>query len=537
MSSSSSGSDDGREDPLTDVFRAAEAHLPSGAAGAAGGNDWDPVDLLLEQGAPEELAEMRRAVATDPLRALEMADTVQLIEQFRTLRTEASPVLAGKLQSVVLQAGRAQHHRLAPRGLGWQLPTAFAAAAGLTFWALCALGVAAPSVRSGKDDLAFARVVATAERQRPAASSVDVSLESVLGPGDVDWQENVRSIQRRLEVEDGAYLRTALEAGLEGRGKDLSKWLDPANAVTMMRLGHELRASAALRTAALRDAGALPEVDRRVQTLAAGLARAVPELISAEDSVANHLEDVSWAVRALIGAGAAGEQRRALGQGGAWLAASLDDVYDERLVIALSSLVEVAAISGEHFDEVSEHGRRLIQEVLEADGETWRRRRPALLAGMVSPGILGDAGRLVARLPAFGVDADRCTLVRQLCLGQLREQRASGQDRPEVLAAMTYGYADLLNEAGNEGDRLAWSLQRWKPARLAPDFVTVQQMAWSLAPGSRGHTRMQRELRQLSVMDAPVGLRDRAAFCLCLATNYAGDPRGLAEAARGRRGS
>ncbi|MCK5941629.1 MAG: hypothetical protein KAI24_06655, partial [Planctomycetes bacterium] len=110
-------------------------------------------------------------------------------------------------------------------------------------------------------------------------------------------------------------------------------------------------------------------------------------------------------------------------------------------------------------------------------------------------------------------------------------------ERPEVLAAMVYGFGDLLDEGRNERDRLAWALQRWKPARLAPDFATVQQIAWSLAPGSRGHTRMQRELRQLAVLPAPESLRDRAAFCLCLATNYAGFVGGLLQGPHRVRGS
>ena len=62
----------------------------------------------------------------------------------------------------------------------------------------------------------------------------------------------------------------------------------------------------------------------------------------------------------------------------------------------------------------------------------------------------------------------------------------------------------------------------WKPARLAPDFATVQQLAWGQTPGSRGYTRLQGELRQLTVLPSPSKLHESAAFCLCLATNFAG---------------
>ena len=120
----------------------------------------------------------------------------------------------------------------------------------------------------------------------------------------------------------------------------------------------------------------------------------------------------------------------------------------------------------------------------------------------------------------FGVDAPRCALVRNLVLGQLRDLRDQGQERPEVLAAMLYGLGDLLQEG--ERERVLHSLRRWKLTRLAPDFVTVQQLAWARRPGELGFTRLQGELRQLGVLAAPTSLLERAAFCLCLSTNFAG---------------
>ncbi|MGK0155813.1 MAG: hypothetical protein ACI9SE_002780, partial [Neolewinella sp.] len=67
---------------------------------------WQPIDLLLKQGTPEEVTAMRNEVARDPMKALELADTVALVEQFRHLRTEASPEFAGKLQDVALHSDR-----------------------------------------------------------------------------------------------------------------------------------------------------------------------------------------------------------------------------------------------------------------------------------------------------------------------------------------------------------------------------------------------------------------------------------------------
>ena len=299
----------------------------------------------------------------------------------------------------------------------------------------------------------------------------------------------------------------------------------------MLRLEHELRASAEVRIHALRSRGALAEVDDRVQELADGIAdemlRVVAGRIDATGSSRqpisnNDLSDISWGVRGLIASGSATYRTTALRNGGKWLANRLPQLTGERLVIALSGLVELAAISGQHFEAVAEHGQRLVDEVLLPSDENWRRRLPDLLSGYADAGNIGEAGRILARLPAFGIDPHRCKLVRQLLLGQLRDRRSSAQDRPEVLAAMLYGCGDLLDESTGELDRIGWQLLRWKPTRLAPDFATVQQMAWSRAPGSRGYTRLQRELRQLAILSKPHSLASRSAFLMCLATNFAG---------------
>ncbi|HIE68771.1 MAG TPA: hypothetical protein EYP98_00675 [Planctomycetes bacterium] len=144
------------------------------------------------------------------------------------------------------------------------------------------------------------------------------------------------------------------------------------------------------------------------------------------------------------------------------------------------------------------------------------------MTSRVAAGSIGEAGRILSRLPAFGLDPAPCKLVRLLLLGQLRERRSLHDDRPEVLAAMLYGCRDLLSSESNERERVSWALRRWKPRRLAPDFATVQQIAWAQTPGSRGYTRLQGELRQLAVLPTPDKLRNCAAFCLCLATNFAG---------------
>jgi len=103
----------------------AEAHLRDEGAALA----WQPIDLLLEQGTAEEVTQMRRAVAADPSLALQVADTVELVESFRELRVDASPNMAGKMQAVMLQAERSAAHRGAVRPRPWLPSLTFAAAA------------------------------------------------------------------------------------------------------------------------------------------------------------------------------------------------------------------------------------------------------------------------------------------------------------------------------------------------------------------------------------------------------------------------
>ncbi len=508
---------------------------PGGAAPA-----WQPIELLLKQGTAEELEAMRAEVARDPIKALELAEEVEFLESLRQVRTEPGPHMAAKMQGVLQQAERFCDHHYRVTRPRWQRPLLFAAAAAATLFALVGLDPLGQPERAARTFDEVAELAAGAVQRGGSDVDSDARVQPVLiEPAEQRWQETVQRIQARAAVEDSEHLRSALARGVAEQGDALGEWLDPANAVTMMRLGHELRASAELRAGALLRQGALVEVDGRVQSLATGIADelAARDLAAAEIDQAGLLEEVSLGLRAMIGAGPDAGRSSAVRQASALLARALPIVRDERLVVVLAGLVEMAATEGEHFDAVAVHGRRLLSEVLDGDGEAWRRRRPALLTGDVAPHVLGDAGRLIARLPAFGVDAAECTLVRSLILGRLREVRGSGQERPEVLAAMSYGFADLLDRTKNERDRLAWSLQRWKPALLAPDFVTVQQIAWSLAPGSRGHTRIQRELRQLAVMPAPTALQDRAAFCLCLATNYAGFVSGMLPLERPVRGS
>ena len=106
-----------------------------------------PIDLLLQQGSADELAALRQRVADDPLLALEVADTVALVESFRQVEVTPSARYAAGLQDLVRRAElRLSPRRSTPRArdllwvaaaavltwgaLAWAAPGAHRAAAG-----------------------------------------------------------------------------------------------------------------------------------------------------------------------------------------------------------------------------------------------------------------------------------------------------------------------------------------------------------------------------------------------------------------------
>ncbi|HEU4419296.1 MAG TPA: hypothetical protein VFT55_10175 [Planctomycetota bacterium] len=487
------------------------------------------LDLLLGQGTPAAQDELRARIGAEPRLALEMADTVTLLEKFRELRVEPSPTFAARLADVVARAAR-RRRRALPR----RVPAAWlaAAAALVTFAGLFHWDPLA--ARSARRTIADELVLAAAPVSQPATSAAPgAAPPSALQPdaaragaapvgradGTVAWQPSIAEMRRWLAQEPSRRLCEALEVGLQPAHDPLRVWLEPRNALARLRVDHERCATAAVRQQALRAGGGLVAADARVQALADQIAAELAVTLSSKTAVPEPGQ-VAMALRALVAAGPGnGVRSGALELGGEWLAAQLPACTGAPLLTALAALVEVAAVSGAHADQVALHGERLVHEVLCADERTWGRQRPELLSPHVPAATVGDGGRLLRLLPGFGVDVGRCALVRQLMLAQLRERTDRKQDGPEVVAAIVFGSADLL--APGERDEMEMQLRRWHPARLVPDFLTVHQLAWSIEPGRPGFTRMQRDLRQLAVLSEPEPLRDRAAFCLCLATNYA----------------
>ena len=531
--------------------------LPGNGRRDGDGFEVDALELVLQQGSDEQRAATRQRLADDPLLAIELAEARMLVEECRTLRTESSRRYDRLLTQVCKRAERSRPAKSGLLGRRWTGPLLAAAAAVVAFVGLRAvdpLGCLRPAdpmqaqaVHSGDARIGTGHELVVAVSPRSREQAVPVAGEPVVGealaaepvavvPVHVETRDEalfadaIEAMRRQLDGQASPLLREALEAGLAA-DVPLDRWVLPRNALALMRSDHELRGDANVRRQELRRRGGAPDTDLRAQELAdriaagrlAGFDGAAPAL---------SLDEVGPALRALVAAGSGDVARHAaLLRGGDWLAQRLPEWSGARLVGALSALVEVAAVTDGHRDVLAVHGRRFVDDVLRLDQQNWERSLPELVGSHVAAGVLGEAGRLLARLPGLDVEARRAGLVRQLVLGQLRSRRVPNNERPEVVAALVYGFADLLAEA--ERDELEHQLLRWRPMNLVPDFATAQQQAWGLEPGRLGFTRLQTARRRLAMLPSPAELSELAGLCLCLCTDYAAFPTAAAEAALG----
>jgi len=527
---------------------AGDGAMPAADAAAA------PIDLVLGEGIAagrelgplhaESLAALRTRLQYDPLLAIEVAETRDLIERCRGLTVATSPVFAARLHDVVQRAAlRAPQPK----------PAAGFVLLGHRLLGLCAALLTVALLLwldplQAKTRVPAAAVLASSPLDltgtAPAAS---VAVQAERTTAMVAFETAVARMRERLAAEGSAGLQRELEAGLAAPVDPLQRWLDPQHALVELRLGHELRPKRELRQAALRAAGSLLVVDDRVQALADSVAeellatseararwRAAAAAAADEDAEgwptqalgaepqAFELPTQALAMQALLAAGLTSERRElALSTLFDELAAALPHLAGEGLVAVLPAMAEYAAMRGVGSELVRHAGERLLDEVLRPDADSWGRWLPVLLSRKVPTALLADGGRMGKLLPAFGLPPDRCLLLRRLWLGQLRERMLVDRG-PEPMAAALYGFADLL--APGEVDSLALELQRWQPARLVPDYATVQHLVWGMEPGLPGHTRVRAGLRRLAAASDPADLGARARLCLALACHYAARP-------------
>jgi len=480
------------------------------SAAAAEAPALTPIDAVLRQGSPPELKAFSAQVTGDPLAALEYAEVRHLVEFLRDARTAPSPGFTLRLEGLCRRATRRQ--QLQRKKPSLVVPgLLFAAAAALWIGLLAMLDplplrARAPAANS---------TAGPASDRALADSVVRIDVRTPQEPQEPATLAAARQAARTLLAE--ARLLSERQRSAVGRFLDLpaaghfASWLAADNAAAAQRAAFERRASRQARRQALQQRQQLPEVDDRVQQLAEQLAAELDE--GTDRSVG----DTALAVRALLAAGEFRCDDAALQAGVEQLTAALVDLDAGELATALAALGEFAVCSGVQWPSIEQHGARLLASVLEVQGDTWTRRRPQLLAPATPVAQIADAGRFLRIAPALGLPAERALLVRMLLGAHLQEQRRHG-GQPELLAALAYGFLDVLT--ATEREEVEQRLCHLQPATLAPDFVPLQQLAWSRAPDEPGFARFQLDLRRVGAMATPVALGDRAAFCLCLATSF-----------------
>lgn len=475
-----------------------------------------PLELALGRGDAASQEAARARIVADPEAALAMADAVMLVQHLRELRVPQSRRYDRLLDGLVQRAAS----RVAPVQRPWRRLALGAAAAVLVFAGLRCWD---PLRRAHTEPRAVGQF-ASARPRPPLAeplAAVPVVREPVVPElDDVLFADTVDCMRRHLEGMPTPYLREALEQGLRAAPR-LDRWIEPRNLLAQAQVAHARRAEPLVRQGELARRGGLVDADLRAQSVADQVAVLLQRALA--DGQAPEVDAVSEAVQALVAAGPGGAVRTAaLTAGADWLAEGLPQWSGARLAVALAGLVDAAAATDRHVVATARHGRRLVDEVLQRDGQNWERSLPELIGSRVPSGVLGASAALLRRLPGFEVDAHRAGIVRQLVLGQLRSRRVFGRERPEVLAALLYGCRDLLDEA--ERDELELQVLRWKPVRLAPDFATVRQQIWGFEPGRRGFTRLQTERRGLAVLATPDELAGAAGLCLGLCADFAAFP-------------
>lgn len=461
------------------------------------------LDLALGQGRGRDLDELRERIAVDPRLAIEFAETRSFVEQFRVLECEPSANFATRMERLGERSRSRRLRRQAPTAQ-W-LPMGLVAAAAL-FAALAVLDPLSLRRRSESPQRVEPRLVAESQPPKPFVAE---TLNSTIA----------RTMEATQRLAPGTPLATAWtrfeSSSAETR---LAEWLSPRNAVGVLRLERELRATAAERRSAMHDAELGQSIAARVDGLARGL---VADWASAPDVAAG---DLALALRALVHAGPAHDE--AASRLATALAARLPSLDGGELAAALLALAEsnVAVASAER-DSVQEHGRRFLASILEVGDEVWSRRRPRMLQPSEPASGLAAGGRFLRFASEFGIDATKARAVRLLLCAHLLERRGARVETPDVPTALVYGFDDLL--ANEERVAIERSLRSWRPEALAPDYVSLMQFASTRSPDHVGFARWQLDLRRVAALPAPAQFADRAALCLCLADCLpASDDRG-----------
>lgn len=379
----------------------------------------------------------------------------------------------------------------------------------------------------------------------PAVSGLEPSTES-MGP---DFQEP-SDFQGLMvaEVNGPEFFSELRELMADAGPAAVFAGLPARDALEALRAQFRQRFSREERREALAASGADPDREDRIQDLARTVAA---ELVAAEleaqlrradsppaeeypaDEISPAPErtvfDLALGLRALLAAGssrAVGEHRQVVRDGTDALLVALEAGTDDEVTASiLAALSDVAVVSGGKVSEVvRRHASRLAANTLDfSQGRRLRRAdadldslRPALLHWQTRTASLADAGQVLALAPAFGAPATTCARARRLILRHLEERLTAGSERPDVIAAMLYGFGDLVDR-----DDLDRRLKMWRPQLLLPNYVALYHYAWGQYPLRPGWTQFQQDLRWVTAQRGPEVISDTAALLLTLAMNFA----------------
>jgi hypothetical protein len=530
----------------------------------------DALSYTLGEGSPAERAAFRDALQSDLGLAVEIAELRDLFERCREIGTGIEP--SGRVERALR---RAVSRRVELRGLRrvsgrerLQFALRVAAVALISLAVGVGLRAALPRAGQLREGLrgwerifVGPEVALVGEAVGQSAGGQSTGGQSTGGQS-TDGQSASGVLRRRAEARPAdpelvellaAAALPVLEPGFIAEAERLAArplpdefraLLSAENRLALLRAEAELRFSPELR-AAQRAATGAPDLDDRIRTLAAEVAQRVAVALRDRSDPRAHTAAIAIAMRGLVAAGSSAEVGPHQAQVRACRARLLAELEElgaapppadgtpvsgatALRTAVLAALTELAVLGDtEVIPRIGAAVDDLARGVLRAAGGA-QARRPDLLSWSTPNEALADAGRLFWIAPAFGTHAGLAFRARLMVAAHLQErlEAGAGAEQPARVAALLYGFGDLIDRA--DADR---RLALWRPRMLASDLVAMHHLSWSKYPVRPGWATFQRELRGIAAIPTPDGLRDAAALLLSLCTNVAAPGAGTSTGA------
>jgi hypothetical protein len=500
--------------------------------------DIDVVEYALGGGAAVDRDRFRAAFESDLELALELAEVRDLFESCRGLSVEPTGRVERAVRMAVAQRVRLRGR--APRGFdreqvfGWARDLVRVAAVAVLSLTAAVFGRALFQAQGGPEGQAgrLGESVALADEsiRRVLPAGGEAGADGLGAAGLAERGANALALLAadRLPVDDPIFAARAARFADRPIPDEFRGLLSAENRLARLRAEAELRFSAEARAALRRKTG-VPDFDVRIGAVAREVARAVPD-VAAGVRAGGDPVDLAFALRALVAAGSSQER----GPHAAEVAVAREGLaafvrgssssrngLPGRRVSALCALAELAVLGDEEMaalvaTEADGVASRVLGGGQASDGQASVGARPELLSFGTPLHALADAGRLLWIAPAFGSHPGLALRARMMVAAHVEERlvQGAGAEQPARLAALLYGFGDLVDRGGVERE-----LALWRPRLLRDDLVAVHHLAWSRYPVRAGWAEFQRELRWLSGLPSPESLRSRAALLLGLCTN------------------